>query len=286
MIRGGVMLLLLSRIVIFSIITLGLGAQETPPPESKPSIASKPLKNEEGDVSVDSNGDSVRLRETALSFIKKSKLTLENDNKKDVLTNYTDSFAQAATLYQKGNYIESRRSFQALVNFIEDNNAKQVERLKGLYDKYTQIAMKDLVEIKLNKDSGYSNLEKNVNNKLYVASLSYNDGNALSIRGKYTDSLYNYKNANREIFEALILMEKDKKTSELTLKDKKDKGLLTIDEILPKEYLKDYDDFNEVSHEKMTKERETAKAKKSSISSKVEAVEKQVESIQQETPVK
>ncbi len=258
----------------------GTLAQETPSPspspESKVTNQGKPLKNEQGDVSVDPNADSVRLRDHALSLIKRVKITLENDNKKDLLIHYSDVFAESATLYQKGSYIESRRSYQALVNLIEDNSSKQVDRYKQIYDKYTQIAMKSLVDVKLNKESGFANLERGVNHKLQSAGLSYNDGISLAIRTKYTDSLYHFKNGIKEIFEAMILIERDK-IGELTQKQKKEKGLILPEHFLPKEYWKDFDDANEFNHEKKSKEREELKLSKKETSKPIPEQEKKEE---------
>jgi hypothetical protein len=267
----------------------GIIAQETPSPttnpESKVTFQGKPLKNEQGDVSVDPNVDSIRLRDLSLSLIKKVKVTLENDNKKDLLVHYSDAFAEAATLYQKGNYIESRRAYQALVNLIEDNSAKQVERYKEIYAKYTQIAMKTLVDVKLNKESGFVNLERGVNHKLQSAGLSYNDGIALAIRTKNTESLYHFKNGIKEIFEAMILIERDK-IGELTLKQKKEKGLILPEHYLPKEYYKDFDDANENNHEKKSKERDELKLPKKEVSKPNLESEKKEESPIKENPPK
>ncbi|MCB1179308.1 MAG: hypothetical protein KDK36_17135 [Leptospiraceae bacterium] len=226
-----------------------------PAAKSEPSsnTESKPLKMEEGTVTVDPKLVSKIIKQTNIKHLKKLKSTFINNGEEQKFNDLMKGYVEATITLGEKNYLEARRKF-------EQNQSDMNEAAKGFTEKYKETYNK------LYSDYSFAVVEMKINGTTDISNSSYEKmlatGNELKnnaeesiAKGEFIDAVYSMKSAILQLIKVPYLMNK-KKNKDLKINERLEKNLIIDEDFIPQEILKDYDDCLFLIHEERQKDRD------------------------------
>jgi len=236
----------MKNIALLILFTLSLNAQDSQP---------KPMKHEKGDVTIAAADAADYYARKNINELKKIQTSCINLVSEESFKKLITDYIRGKSLLQAGRYTESRR-------MLEDNSAEIKTKTDEIIKYYREAAQKMgeeagrlSVELSLQNNSGNDYLIPVINKNLKNSNEAIKMAEDMILSSNQIEGLYYYKSAITSLVKAIYYYNKSDVRG-LSGKQKAEKNILIDDDLLPKNYLKEYDDSRNLLHSEEEKKRE------------------------------
>lgn len=236
----------MKNIALLILLSVSLNAQDS---------QQKPMKHEKGDVTIAAADAADYYARKNINDLKKIQTSCINLVGEDSFKKLITDYIRGKSLLQAGRYPESRRMLEDNAAEIKTKTDEIIKYYREASQKMGEEAGRLSVELTLQNDNGNDYLVPVINKNLKNSNEAIKMAEDMILSSNQIEGLYYYKSAITSLVKAIYYYNKSGIRG-LSSKQKAEKNILIDDDLLPKNYLKEYDDSRNLLHSDEEKKRE------------------------------